>query len=266
MADASDEDCFFGTLFVNDNQDIDYCGPRETICDKEIHQNFLSLPLATELYEILHGIHRIFEHFGITYWLTGGSMIGLKRHGGIIPWDDDIDICCFMSDKDMIFSPPVLESFQANDLHVIEDLTFDIVNPFLSKVFRNEVKSKARKCGKVPYPFCDIFFMKKPDNWDAIHFCCGGQDAHRIYTEELYPIKTVEFGPISANVPHNGIPQLERGYGKNWSTEGQIHNNDHITKQGKGGPTKVFDVSPYLNQSALYDTKKFKTLSVVLPD
>lgn len=42
--------------------------------------------------EILEAIDSVCCEHGITYFLDSGTVLGARRHGGFIPWDDDIDL------------------------------------------------------------------------------------------------------------------------------------------------------------------------------
>lgn len=44
------------------------------------------------LLQLLREFIKICNNNDIKYSLIGGSLIGVIRHGGMIPWDDDIDI------------------------------------------------------------------------------------------------------------------------------------------------------------------------------
>ena len=47
---------------------------------------------------MLKNFHNICEKHNIKYWLIAGSLIGSLRHGGFIPWDNDIDIAMLKED------------------------------------------------------------------------------------------------------------------------------------------------------------------------
>lgn len=50
------------------------------------------LELQDKILEIMSYIDNLCKENEIDYCLMGGSALGAKRHGGFIPWDDDLDI------------------------------------------------------------------------------------------------------------------------------------------------------------------------------
>jgi len=48
--------------------------------------------------ELLRAVTQLCEENNIQYWLGYGTLLGAVRNGGIIPWDDDVDICMMKDD------------------------------------------------------------------------------------------------------------------------------------------------------------------------
>ncbi len=58
--------------------------------------------LKVKLTDMLKWFHAFCEEHGLRYYALGGTMLGAVRHGGFIPWDDDIDVGMPRSDYDRL--------------------------------------------------------------------------------------------------------------------------------------------------------------------
>lgn len=53
--------------------------------------------------EVLDDIRKVCDRHKLSYFAEWGTLLGAVRHGGIIPWDDDIDICMKRKDFETFF-------------------------------------------------------------------------------------------------------------------------------------------------------------------
>ena len=74
---------------------------------KEYDQPTLKRLQRAEL-SILRDFAELCKKNGLSFFISGGTAIGALRHGGFVPWDDDIDVCLPRKDYDRLIE--VLES------------------------------------------------------------------------------------------------------------------------------------------------------------
>ena len=71
-----------------------------------------------KILEVMKYIDGLCRANGIEYYLMGGTALGAVRHGGFIPWDDDLDI--FMTPAEYEKFKAVFER-EASDLFVLQE-------------------------------------------------------------------------------------------------------------------------------------------------
>lgn len=72
--------------------------------------------LQLKMLDILETVTTIADKHNIPYWLSGGTLLGAARHGGFIPWDDDIDIELLLPDYKKLLK--VLNKELPSDLYL----------------------------------------------------------------------------------------------------------------------------------------------------
>lgn len=78
------------------------------------------------LLDILKDFDSICKKNDIKYWLSSGTLLGAVRHGGFIPWDDDVDV--EMMRKDYLKLLKVMENENAYDFQTPKTDPFFLPN------------------------------------------------------------------------------------------------------------------------------------------
>lgn len=68
----------------------------ESFFREEVRSDFLVTTERKKIWAIELDLLQKFDvecrKYGLRYWLSAGSLLGAIRHGGFIPWDDDLDV------------------------------------------------------------------------------------------------------------------------------------------------------------------------------
>lgn len=111
--------------------------------------------------EILKCVDAICRKHNIPYWLSSGTLLGAVRHGGFIPWDDDLDI--EMLRKDYLKLLPILREELPDNFVLQDDVTEKGTYPYLFAKVRDknsQIKENSIYKFKNEGLFIDIFILE----------------------------------------------------------------------------------------------------------
>lgn len=124
--------------------------------------------------EILIEVDKICQKHNIKYWLDGGTLLGAVRHGGFIPWDDDLDIAVMHNDYERMLD--VLNKELPSNMKVQCHNTDSTFCSYFAKVrdLNSEIIENGYREYKYNGIYIDIFPMRKINKYlSFISYYCN---------------------------------------------------------------------------------------------
>jgi hypothetical protein len=166
--------------------------------------------------EALREIARLFDEHDIPFWLDCGSALGAHRYGGVIPWDNDIDIAILETDHDNALA--ALRRLDP-DKYLVQDWSNrDYPRSYLKVYSRDENM------------LIDIYHFRIDAEEQTLTYIISNytspflskiwrlREEATVFAEPfsaIFPLKRAVFDGIDVYVPNQLVPYLKRRYGEN---------------------------------------------------
>ena len=159
----------------------------------------LSKSQIPQLYQLMKDVDEVMTSNGVPYVAESGTLLGAIRHGGLIPWDDDLDIQVFAENEQALLD--LRPQFNAIGID------------FAEQGFGYKLQPIGTRTGT--FPFCDVFIIRFDDNGYSYNNDKSFAKC-KFHKSEYLPLKRYKFGDIEIWGPSNGTNFLQRCYGSDW--------------------------------------------------
>ena len=160
----------------------------------------------TRVMKLLTTVQQITDRANIDVAATFGTLLGTMRHGGLIPWDDDVDMVIHVQDKAKMFA--LKDVFRRHNIGIIE------FSKHMLKLFPLDEPHIPGKPWS--WPFIDIFYYKQ--DGDNIVLEESQAVTHVVHRKDFLPLNTTVFEGVPIRVPARPEAVLTAMYGKTWRT------------------------------------------------
>lgn len=176
--------------------------------------------------DILKCVDSICRKYNIPYWLSSGTLLGAVRHGGFIPWDDDLDIEMLREDYNKLL--PILKNELPSD-YILQDNKNENFYPHLFvkvRDLKSEIKESDKFSFKYQGVFIDIFPLEK-SFYSLFYissklyniFCYRFCNVKKVFKFNLYVLNHVIFPIFRFISKFNNSQTLRHTYGMNFFKE-----------------------------------------------
>jgi hypothetical protein len=220
--------------------------------------------IVASVYRMCKDFDELATKYGIRYVAEGGTLLGIFRHKGFIPWDDDADLQLMLGEETKLANPAFLKDLEAKGLKLALHWggwkLCPIKYPSYARAYERGSPER-----NFCWPFVDIFVAKldpeRPDHVtaDLMKHHVSTKEAPADWSswdfftlDQLQEIKRAAFGPVELNIPTQCEEYLDRAY-RGWREEARI-TFDHATAKPVDPPI-VVKKTDFV--AAKYDEKVF---------
>ena len=182
---------------------------------------------------VLREVVRVLDELNIPYYMQGGTMLGAIRHGGFIPWDDDVDLGIPRADYDRLLKEVAAHLPENLELRTYDDETDH--HYYFARIV--DTRYQIRRMGSLEERLENIWVDLFP--LDGMPNGCAARQLHKfrlLMTRLKFHLSCFE----KVNIKRPGRPLVERiiikiavltRVGKWFNTRKQLDKMDRLLKK-----------------------------------
>lgn len=193
-----------------------YLSRRSSILDFLSNYSAWTEDELIEVRKILHYISEVATNLDVTIFLHAGTLLGSIRHGGIMAWDDDVDL--MVMDVDV---KSLIEKIKKDGIYEVMEWTWKKTGQVYYKVWKPggyKVEGYA-----YTFPFVDIWWAQEVGNEVQTN------DGYTFRKESYFPLKEIQFEGCKFYHPHISTDILNKMY-LGWESAIKIFSWSHKYK------------------------------------
>ncbi|MBP6985261.1 MAG: LicD family protein [Alphaproteobacteria bacterium] len=193
--------------------------------------------IIRETQQMAKNVTELMDNHHVQSWALFGTLLGAMRQkgpdgqqtGGMIPWDDDIDLCIHEKDMGTLRDRPFRAELQKLNYAIV-------IHDQVGLQIQSRIGIFNSKTQKTIYPFVDIFMVKLnpennryeifPDSVKKLWPKCWFEPS------QLETLQKIAFGKFSLNIPARPEEYLTRQYGQDWKTHAYYYFSHHAKVSG----------------------------------
>ena len=169
-----------------------------------------------EAKEALKEVAKVLNEANIPWWVDCGTLLGTLRYGGVIPWDEDVDVALLLPDFEnarrafnkLDKNKYIVQNWSGRDFdNTLMKIYLPKSKDFID-IYFYDIDSERKECTYIFSLDQNICFPE----WFKIR---ERRFTKPIAFENLFPLKKADFDGIEVFVPNNTVGFLQRYYGEN---------------------------------------------------